>query len=142
MAAQTQLSAVLARRATAERGKAAGAMLLTAAGVVAALGAASCCLAPFALFMVGIGGAWIANLAGLAAYHSLLLAVSLACLAGGITLLRWRSRTAAVSCAAGTSCATPASYRAVRVGLWLASAIIVAELAFPHLTFLFPDQPR
>jgi len=39
--------------------------LLAAGGILAALGAASCCVVPFPLFMLGVSGAWIANLTAL-----------------------------------------------------------------------------
>jgi mercuric ion transport protein len=42
--------------------------LAISGGALAALGAASCCVVPFALFALGISGAWIGNLTALAPY--------------------------------------------------------------------------
>jgi mercuric ion transport protein len=36
--------------------------LLAAGGILAALGATSCCVIPFTLFVLGVSGAWIGNL--------------------------------------------------------------------------------
>ena len=39
------------------------------AGVAAAIGASVCCLGPLVLLMLGIGGAWIGNLAAFEPYR-------------------------------------------------------------------------
>jgi MerT mercuric transport protein len=39
--------------------------LLAVGGILGALGAASCCVIPFALFLAGVSGAWIGNLTAL-----------------------------------------------------------------------------
>ncbi|MGH8032003.1 MAG: mercuric transporter MerT family protein, partial [Luteimonas sp.] len=36
------------------------------AGVLAAMGASVCCVAPFVLLSLGIGGAWVGNLTAMA----------------------------------------------------------------------------
>ncbi len=43
--------------------------LTAAGGIAAALGAASCCVVPFILFMLGVSGAWIGNLTALEPYQ-------------------------------------------------------------------------
>jgi mercuric ion transport protein len=113
--------------------------LLSIGGVVAALGASSCCVIPFALFGLGISGAWIGNLTALAPYQPVFLAVALGCLGGGFVLVRRKSQTAAASCTPGSYCATPASDRIARIGLWAAAAIIGVALAFPQVAPLFLD---
>jgi mercuric ion transport protein len=45
---------------------------LAAGGILAALGASSCCVLPFALFTLGVSGAWISNLTALAPYQPIL----------------------------------------------------------------------
>jgi mercuric ion transport protein len=40
--------------------------LLAVGGILAALAASSCCIAPLVLFALGVSGAWIANLSQLA----------------------------------------------------------------------------
>ena len=54
-----------------------GAALLSVGGILAALGAASCCVIPFALFLAGVSGAWIGNLTALEPYQPIFAAVSL-----------------------------------------------------------------
>lgn len=69
-----------------------GALLLGAGGVAAAFGAASCCALPVLLGSLGLGSAWLATVAWLAAPHRLTLsAVAVMGLAAG-GLLFWRGR--------------------------------------------------
>ena len=119
------------------RGSSAAKTLLSVAGVLAALGASSCCVLPFALFAAGISGAWIGNFTALAPYQPIFLAVALGCLAGGFILVRRKPQAAA--CVPGSYCATPRSDRVARLGLWAAAAIVGVALAFPHVAPLFLD---
>ena len=59
--------------------------LLAAGVILAAPGAASCCLVPFAVFMARINGAWTGNLAALEPYQPFLAAIAVACLGYGST---------------------------------------------------------
>ncbi len=43
--------------------------IAAAGGIVGALGASSCCIAPLLLFSLGVSGAWISNLTRLAPYQ-------------------------------------------------------------------------
>ena len=76
---------------------------LAAGGILAALGAASCCVIPFALFMFGVSGAWIGNLTALEPYQPFFAIVAIACLGCGFYLV-YRKPT--VVCAEGAYCAT------------------------------------
>jgi len=49
---------------------------LAVGGVLAALGASSCCVLPLALFTLGVSGAWIGNLTALAPYQPLFVAAA------------------------------------------------------------------
>ena len=85
----------------------AGAVVLTAAGVVAAFGVASCCGLPFLLATAGLGTAWLSGFALMAAPHRVfLLAAATACLMGAAVML-WRQRSVTV-CAPGAVCSRPA----------------------------------
>ena len=92
--------------------------LLSLAGIVAALGAASCCVVPFLLFALGVSGAWIGNLTALERYQPIFAAASLGFIVWGACRLR---RKAKIACAEGY-CATA---RSDRIG----SSIVAAELA-------------
>jgi mercuric ion transport protein len=108
--------------------------LLAAGGILAALGAASCCVIPFVLFVVGVSGAWIGNLTALEPYQPIFAAAALGCLGLGFYFVY---RTPKAACADDSYCAKPVSNRAAKVGLWAAAALLVVALAFPHLALLF-----
>ncbi|SRR5258708_1669233 len=85
----------------------AGALLLAAGGLAAAFGAASCCALPILLGTVGLGSAWLAAVAWLAAPHQIaLLIVAAVCLASGGGVFFWRRR-AASACIQGAVCTRP-----------------------------------
>jgi mercuric ion transport protein len=104
--------------------------LLAAGGIVAALGASSCCVVPLVLFMLGISGAWIGNLTALAPYQPLFVAAAVVFLAFGFVRVYRRPKAA---CAEGSYCARPASARLAKLGLWAATALIILAVAFPYV---------
>jgi mercuric ion transport protein len=110
-----------------------GARLLSLGGIAAALGAASCCVIPFALFTLGVSGAWIGNLTALEPYQPIFAAVALGFIAVGAMRLR---RRAAIACADGY-CGTPRADRVARIGLWTAGVLVVVAVAFPYLIRAF-----
>ena len=103
--------------------------LLSLAGIVAGLGAASCCVIPFLLFTAGVSGAWIGNLTALEPYQPIFAAASLVFIGWGAWRLR---RKAKIGCAEGY-CATVRSDRIARIGLWTAAVLIVIALVFPYV---------
>lgn len=108
--------------------------LLAAGGLLAALGASSCCILPLVLFSLGASGAWIGNLTALAPYQPFFVAAALAFLAFGF----WRVyRQPAAACAAGSACATPRSTRMTKMGLWAAAVLVLAAVTFPYTAPLF-----
>ncbi|SDE29033.1 mercuric transporter MerT family protein [Belnapia rosea] len=124
---------VLAPEETGERTRDGGGppkALLATVGLLAALGASSCCLLPLGLFLVGVSGAWIGNLTALAPYQPVFVAVTLACLTSGFFAVYRKPKAAA--CAEGSYCARPASDRIAKVALWSAAALVAAALAFPY----------
>jgi len=108
--------------------------LLAVGGIVAALGAASCCVIPFALFTLGITGAWIGSLTALEPYQPLFAAVALGMIGVGFYLVHRRSRAI---CANDSYCASPLSTRIAKSGLWIALVLVATALAFPRLAPLF-----
>ena len=119
-----------ARRAGGDALKAA----LSIGGILAAIGASSCCVLPFALFTVGVSGAWISDLTALEPYQPIFVALALACLAGGVIVMRRKSRLA---CAEGSYCAEPRSDRIARIGLWTAAILVAVALTLPRAAALF-----
>ena len=108
--------------------------LVAAGGVLGALAAGSCCIMPLALFMLGIGGAWIGNLTALAPYQPIFIAFTLICLATGY-YLAYRRREAA--CADGQACARPLPRRGVKLVLWAATILVASAIAFPYAARAF-----
>lgn len=106
-----------------------GQKLLVAGGVLAALGASSCCVLPLALFSIGVSGAWIGNLTALAPYQPVFVAAALAFLALGF----WRVyRKPDAACAEGNACARPGANRTAKIGLWAATLLVFAAVVFPY----------
>lgn len=124
-----------------ERGWSYRATFLSAGGIVAALGAASCCVVPFLLFLAGVSGAWIGNLTALAPYQPVFTAVAVGCIGYGAYLVYCKPHAA---CAEGSHCIRPASDG------WPASASGAPECsslsrsAFPtsRASYSVPDNRR
>ena len=104
--------------------------MLVIVGVLGALAASSCCIAPLVLFALGVSGAWIANLSQLAPYQPYFIAAAAGCLGAGYWLVH-RSRK--IACVDGEACARPLPNRVVRTGLLLASILVAGALAFDFL---------
>jgi mercuric ion transport protein len=90
-------------------------------GILGAVAASSCCIAPLALFSLGISGAWIGNLTALAPYQPYFIAATLTCLGYGYWLV-YRRRN--IACAEGAACARPLPGRIVKGGLVLAMILV------------------
>jgi mercuric ion transport protein len=101
---------------------------LAVGGLLGAVGAASCCVIPFALFLAGVSGAWIGNLTALEPYQPIFAAVSLAFIGAGAWRLRKKRQ---VACADGY-CATPRSDRIAKIGLIAAATLVVIAVGFPY----------
>jgi mercuric ion transport protein len=103
--------------------------LLTAAGLAAAFGAASCCGLPLLLGALGVGTAWLTGLASLAAPNRLLLlAVGTVGLAAGAYFLsrQWRAAT----CAPDALCAKPAFRGTMLAGLIVGTLLLYLGFAY------------
>jgi mercuric ion transport protein len=100
--------------------------LVAAGGILGAIAASSCCIAPLALFSLGISGAWIGNLTALAPYQPYFIAATLPCLGYGYWLVYGPRK---VACAEGAACAKPLPNRLVMFGLVLATVLVAGALA-------------
>ncbi|MBA3048141.1 mercuric transporter MerT family protein [Brevundimonas sp.] len=103
---------------------------LAVGGLVAAIGATSCCVLPLALFALGISGAWIGNVTALAPYHLYFVAAAVVLLGLGFYRVYRQPR---VACAEDVTCARPASTRLVKIALWTATLLVALALAFPYV---------
>lgn len=95
---------------------------LAAGGLTGAILASSCCIVPLVLLSLGVGGAWIGNLAALEPWKPYLIAVSVILLGLGFWYTYLRKPPL---CKDGSYCARPSSSAITKCALWLA-AIIVA----------------
>ena len=108
--------------------------LLAAGGTLAAFGAAACCVAPFALFMIGISGAWIGNLTALGPYAPILETVAAASIGSGFYLAYRKPKS---DCDAESYCASPSSSRVTKIMLWVATLLFAVAVGFPKLARFF-----
>jgi mercuric ion transport protein len=108
--------------------------LASIGGILAALAAASCCVVPFALFTLGIGGAWISNLTALEPYQPIFAVITFGFLGYGFYLVYRKPKAA---CAEDSYCAKPSSGRSTKIGLWAATVVVIIALGFPKLAPLF-----
>jgi mercuric ion transport protein len=110
----------------------AGTMKVAAAGsVLSALAVVSCCILPFALFGLGVGGAWIGSLTRLAPYQPVFVLITLGLLSAGFYLVYRKPR--APICVDGNGCAPARHDRLVKTSLWIATILVIAGIAFPYL---------
>jgi mercuric ion transport protein len=130
MAIQAETQTSLARPETPQASMLRIQRLLAAGGILGALAASSCCIAPLVLFSLGVSGAWIGNLTRLAPYQPYFLAATAICLSYGYWLV-YRSGNRA--CADGEVCGRPLPNRVVKTGLVLATILVLGALAFDFL---------
>src|SRR5438552_13894642 len=98
------------------------------AGGIAALLAGACCVVPFVLVSIGVGGAWLANLQLLELYRPVFIAIAIVALG-----FAWkRIYRPAQACEPGAACAVPRVSRGYKIGFWLVSALFVVMLIYPY----------
>ncbi len=117
-----------------ERGEFGRQRLAAVGGILAAIGAASCCVVPFALFLLGVSAAWIGNLTALEPYQPVFATIAVACLGYGFYLVYRRPK---IACAEDSYCASPSSSRFAKIGLWTALILVVIAVGFPRIAALF-----
>lgn len=96
--------------------------------ILAAVAASSCCIGPLILAALGIGGA--GAFATIAAYRPYILGVTAVTLGAGF-YLTYRGPRAVEGDACG--CERPRANRAGRVGLWIATLLVVLFTVSPTL---------
>lgn len=102
------------------------------AAAAAALLASACCVAPLALVLLGISGAWIGQLAAIEPYQPIFLAAAAIAL-----FFAWRKIWRSPSCADGRACAAPAAKRARNAIFLTVATLLVVVLGFPLAAPLF-----
>lgn len=102
------------------------------AGALAAIGASVCCVGPLVLLMLGIGGAWVANLTELEPLRPLFIAATLLFL--GLTFRRLYLQPQV--CEPGAACAEPIVVRRQRLIFRVVSLALLLLLSVPWLAQL------
>ena len=102
-------------------------MMALAGAILAAVGASICCVVPLVLVLLGISGAWIANLTALDHWRPWFTAATLLCLAFAF----WRIYGPASRCRTDGVCVEPRNLSRRRRWLWGASLVIFLLLLFP-----------
>lgn len=100
-------------------------------GLIGAILASSCCVAPLALVMLGIGGAWVGNLTALAPYQWIFLLAAVVCLGVGFRLVYFQPKA---NCVEGSYCDNPKSSIVIKTVLWIGTALVIAAIAVNLLT--------
>jgi mercuric ion transport protein len=103
------------------------------AGILAAIGASVCCVAPLVLLALGIGGAWIGNLTAFEPYRPLFIVLTLLFLALAFRKLYLVPQ----ACAPGTPCADPQTTKRQRLVFWSIAVLLFALLSVPWFAPLF-----
>lgn len=100
---------------------------------LAAIGASVCCVVPLALVLLGVSGAWIANLTALDAWRPWFSAATLACLAWA----HWSLYGPGSRCRTDGVCVDLGVLRRRRHWLWIATVVIALLLLFPYYVSWF-----
>lgn len=108
--------------------------LVAAAGLIGAILASSCCIAPLLLITLGVSGAWMGNLTALAPYQGYFIAATLVFLGAGYWYVYLKPKK---DCDDDSYCASPQSDRVVKLALWLATALVVLALCVNLIVPLF-----
>lgn len=105
-----------------------------AGGVVGAILASTCCIAPLALLMLGVSGAWIGNLTALEPYKPIFADVALVFIGLGIRQVYLKAKPA---CEDGSYCVRPESALITKSALWLSTVLVVLALTINWWAPLF-----
>jgi mercuric ion transport protein len=102
-------------------------------GGLAAILASTCCLGPLVLLILGISGAWIANLTALEPYRPIFIGVAVVAL-----ILSYRHVFhPAGACQPGAACAVPRVRTAYRALFGLVVVLLLIAVSYPFLAPLF-----
>ena len=99
--------------------------------VLAAIGASACCVGPFLLLSLGIGGAWMSTLTAMEPARPFFIILTLVFMALGYSKLYQTPSC----CEEGANCTD--IQRRQRQVFWLGSSLILMLLAFPWLAPFF-----
>lgn len=96
--------------------------LLAAGGILGAVLASSCCVAPLLLVTIGVSGAWIGNLTALQPYKPYVLSATALLLGLGFWHVYFKGKRKR-ECTQDGYCALPGAARATKSVLWVAALL-------------------
>ena len=105
-----------------------------AGGVVGAILASTCCVAPLVLLMLGVSGAWIGNLTALEPYKPIFAGVALVFIGLGFRQVYFKVQPV---CEDGSYCGRPESALITKSALWLSTVLVVVALTINWWAPLF-----
>lgn len=94
---------------------------LAAGGLLGAIFAASCCIVPLVLVVLGISGAWIGSLTALEPYKAYFIVAALVILGLGFYQAYFRPKP---TCEADTYCARLHASLVTQIALWLGAMLV------------------
>ena len=112
-----------------------GVSWLSIGAALAAIGASVCCVGPFLLLSLGIGGAWMTTLTSMEPIRPFFIVLTLIFLAIVFCKLYWAPRP----CEKNEACAIPDVRHRQRMIFWMASGVILMVLAFPWYASFFME---
>ena len=98
-------------------------------GVFTGIGASACCLGPFLLLSMGIGGAWIGHLTALEPFRPIFIALTFAFLA----LTFRKLYLVPQNCATGDTCVANETLKKQRTLFWILLPIVFLIVASPWI---------
>lgn len=102
-------------------------------GVFTGIGASACCLGPFLLLSMGIGGAWIGNLTALEPYRPVFIVLTVLFL--GWTF--WKLYLVPQSCAVGDDCIADRTRKVQRILFWVLLPVVFLLVISPWILPFF-----
>ncbi|WPZ37149.1 mercuric transporter MerT family protein (plasmid) [Thalassobaculum sp. OXR-137] len=105
-----------------------------AGGLIGAVLASSCCIAPLVLLTLGVSGAWIGNLTALEPYKPYFAAMTLVFIGLGFYQMYVKPKKA---CADGGYCARPQASIITQTALWIGTVLLVLALTINWWAPLF-----
>jgi mercuric ion transport protein len=97
-------------------------------GLLAGIGASACCVGPFLLLSMGIGGSWVGNLTAMTPYRPYLIGLTLVFLGLAFRKLYLVPQ----SCEGDSVCAIPAVLKKQRIIFWIVSIFILLLVTFQY----------
>lgn len=112
-------------QASPEKAEAVSSPWLNVGAALAAIGASLCCVGPFVLVLMGLGGSWMSTLVGMAPYRPVFILLSLVLLGWAFYKLYF------APCEEGSACAISRVRKRQRIIFWTVTILVIGLIAFP-----------